>query len=211
VTTCAPSPLQAGFTLIEAMVALAVMALLLGIGIPRMSDWLLASRAGSAAAFYAEGFALARSQAVTHNSASRMVLTENARNGQMDWRVDICFPTPSVPCNAESGDWSTPSSAAGDDPELGAGYKSVLRAADGLPPSSVLAERLSPSGATDVYFTPLGWVDSTISPRLARIDLAPASGRPSAFPAVAVVLTLAGMASKCDPHAAPHDARGCPP
>jgi type IV fimbrial biogenesis protein FimT len=202
---------QAGFTLIEAMIALAVMALLLGIGIPRMSDWLLASRAASAAVFYAEGFALARSQAVTHNSASRLVLTENAKNGQMDWRVDICFPTPSVPCNGESGAWSTPASAAADDPEAGAGFKSVFRAADGLPPSSVLAQRLSPSGATDVYFTPIGWVDPAFSPRLARIDLAPTTGRTGAFPATAVVLTLAGMASKCDPKAAPHDARGCPP
>jgi type IV fimbrial biogenesis protein FimT len=200
-----------GYTLTEALVALAVTALLLGLGIPRMSDWLLASKAQAAAEFYAEGFTLARQQAVTHNSASRIVLTENASNGQMDWRVDICFPTSSVPCNGASGGWSTASSIASGDPEGAAGFKSVFRAAAALPASSVLAQTLTPAGATSAYFTPLGWVDTTISPRLVRIGLAPASGRAGAFRASAVVLTLGGIVSKCDPNATAHDSRGCPP
>jgi type IV fimbrial biogenesis protein FimT len=201
----------AGFTLTEALVALAVMALLLGLGIPRMSDWVLASKAAGAAEFYAEGFTLARQQAVTHNSASRIVMTENPANGQMDWQVDICFPTASAPCNDKGGVWSSTASVADGDPEGAAGFKSVFRGADALPASSVLAQTLSPSGATTAYFTPLGWVDTAASPRLARIGLAPASGRSGAFPASAVVLTLAGLATKCDPNAVAHDARGCPP
>jgi type IV fimbrial biogenesis protein FimT len=205
------APRSTGFTLTEALVALAVMGLLLGLGIPRMSNWLLASNAAAAAEFYAEGFTLARQQAVTHNSASRIVMTENPANGQMDWRVDICFPTGSVPCNDESGGWSTTSTVADNDPEGAAGFKSVFRGAGSLPASAVLAQTLSPSGATDAYFTPLGWVDTTFSPRLVRIGLAPTTDHAGAFPASAVVLTLAGIATKCDPKAAAHDSRGCPP
>jgi type IV fimbrial biogenesis protein FimT len=200
----------AGFTMIEALVALAILSTLIALGIPRMMDWVQANKAAAAAQFYAEGFTLARAQAVSHNSRSRLVLTENPTNGQMDWQVDICFTIES-PCDEENGSWSTPASAAGNDPKGEAGYKSVLRRADSLPDSSVLAHTLSPSGATDVYFTSLGWVDTNFSPRLTRIGLAPGAGLAGAFPPAAVVLTLAGIASKCDPNAAAQDSRRCPP
>lgn len=200
-----------GFTLIEAVVALAVMAVLLAVGIPSMSGWLQARKAAAAAAFYKEGFQLARAQAVGHNSASRLVLTENTVTGQMDWQVDICFPTPSTPCNDGSGSWSTTSAAAGADPDQAQGFRSVVRSADSLPSTSAMMLSLSPSGADAVYFTPLGWIDGSVSPRIGRIDLAPALGRQGAFRPLAVVLTLAGTASICDPRVAAQDSRGCPP
>jgi type IV fimbrial biogenesis protein FimT len=199
-----------GFTLIEAVVALAVMAVLMAVGIPSLSTWNQGRKAAAAAAFYKEGFQLARAQAVTHNSASRLVLTENTVNGQMNWQVDICFPTPSTPCNEDSGSWSTTSAAAGADPDKTKGYRSVSRSAEGLPATSNMMLTVADDGADAVYFTPLGWVDSTVSPRIARIDLAPALGRSGAFRPMAVVLTLAGTASVCDPKVASHDSRGCP-
>jgi type IV fimbrial biogenesis protein FimT len=201
----------AGFTLVEAVVALAIMAVLMAVGIPSLSGWLQARKAAAAASFYKEGFQLARAQAVTHNSASRLVLVENTTSGQMDWQVDICFPTPSTPCNEDSGSWSTASAAAGADPDQAHGFHSVLRSADGLPAANSLMLSLAPSGADSVYFTPLGWVDASISPRVRRIDLAPALGRSGAFRPQAVVVTLAGTASICDPGVAAHDSRGCPP
>lgn len=201
----------AGFTLIEAVVALAVMAVLMAVGIPSLSGWLQARKAAAAASFYKEGFQLARAQAVTHNSASRLVLIENATSGQMDWQVDICFPTPSTPCNEDSGSWSTTGAVAGADPDQAHGFRSVVRSADGLPATRTLMLSIAPSGADTVYFTPLGWVDASISPRVQRIDLAPALGRSGAFRPQAVVVTLAGTASICDPGVAAHDSRGCPP
>jgi type IV fimbrial biogenesis protein FimT len=200
-----------GFTLIEAVVALAVMAVLMAVGIPNLSTWNQGRKAAAAAAFYKEGFQMARSQAVTHNSASRLVLTENTVNGQMNWQVDICFPTPSTPCNEDSGSWSTATAAAGADPDQTHGFRSVARSADGLPPTSSMMLSVSPSGAEAVYFTALGWVDAGVSPRIQRIDMAPALGRTGAFRAQAVVVTLAGTASVCDPGVAAHDSRGCPP
>jgi type IV fimbrial biogenesis protein FimT len=206
-----PRAAAAGFTLVELLVALTILSLLLVVGVPRMSDWLLINKATGATEFYAEGFQLARAEAVKHNSASRILLTANAANGQFDWQVDICFPTVSVPCDAASGAWSTTAANATGDPEGAAGFKSVFRSAAGLPASSVLAQSLSPLDATGIYYTPLGWVDTAFSTRLTRITLAPASGRAGAFPTSAVVVTLAGVASKCNPNAVAHDSRGCPP
>jgi type IV fimbrial biogenesis protein FimT len=199
-----------GFTLIESVVVLVILAVLMAVGIPSMSSWVQARKAAGAAAFYKEGLQLARAQAVAHNSASRLVLSENTTSGQMDWRVDICFPTLSVPCNEDSGGWSTSAAVAAADRDQQHGFRSVARSADGLPPTSAMMLTPAPSGAVSVYFTPLGWVDASISPRLSRIDLAPALGRADAFKPLAVVLTLAGTASICDPALPRQDSRGCP-
>jgi type IV fimbrial biogenesis protein FimT len=199
-----------GFTLIEAVVALAVMAVLMAVGIPSLSTWNQSRKVVAAAGFYKEGFQMARAQAVTHNSASRLILIDNAVNGQMDWRVDICFPTLNTPCNENSDGWSSVSAAASADPDQLKGYRSVVRRADALPSTSAMMLTLSDGGADGVYFTPLGWVDSGISPRVTRIDLAPSLGHDGAFRQMAVVLTLAGTASICDPKVAAHDSRGCP-
>src|SRR4051812_5160191 len=80
-----------GFTLIELLVTLTIFAIMLAIGIPNASNWLLANRARGASEFYAEGFTLARRQAVSHNTFSRLSLTPNVNTGQMDWQVDLCF------------------------------------------------------------------------------------------------------------------------
>ncbi|MBC7456402.1 MAG: prepilin-type N-terminal cleavage/methylation domain-containing protein [Massilia sp.] len=201
---------QAGFTLTEALIALAIIGNLLALGIPNMSAWLQASRASAASEFYAEGFKLARAEALKHNSASRILLTENA-NGQMDWQVDLCFPSAALACGEETGAWSTQAASAALDPNGAAGFKSVFRAADGLPDSTTMARALSPPGATDVYFTSLGWVDTAFAPRLRRIDLSSAYGHAGAFAASAVVITLAGLTAKCEPNVAASDFRACPP
>lgn len=198
-----------GFTLIEALVALVILGSILAFGAPRMAAWVTATRANAAAQFYAEGFALARAQALSHNSASRLVLSENA-NGQLDWQVDICFPRPDTPCN-EDGAWSSTANPAERDPEGAAGFKSVLRRADALPGTDVLVQAVDPEDADSVYFTPVGWVDTTISPRIARIDMRPAERHGGEFRSASVVLTLAGIATKCHPGGDTADPHRCPP
>lgn len=207
VTPVAP---VAGFTLVEALIALAVFAVLLAIGVPRMADWVAGSKAGAATQFYAEGLALARAKALSHNSASRLVLTRNTESGQYDWRVDLCFPTPEAPCNAHAGNWSTPANAVKPEGTAGAGFTSVLRSAASLPTTSRMRITPGPDGATAVYFTPLGWVDARIEPNMMRIDLDPVDANAAPFRAASVVLTLGGIAAKCEPNMPANDSRRCP-
>lgn len=201
---------QAGFTLIEALVTMAVLAILLSFGVPRMGDWLSATRAGSAAGFYAEGYAMARTQALANNSQSRLVYIPVA-GGQPDWQVDICFRTVDTPCIGDD-DWSTTSAAAPGAPGAAVNFRSVRRSAAGLPAPTILNVAIGPSAASSVYFTPLGWVDTGRNPRATRIDLRPSTTRPGAFRAQAVVLTLAGVAVVCDPDPTivQGDSRWCP-
>ena len=200
---------SAGFTFIETALVLVVFGIVLAVGIPSMSNWMLTRKASDAAGFYKDGFIMARSQAVAHNSASRLVLIDNA-NGQMDWRVDICFPTRSVPCSDSSGAWSSTTAASADDPAGASGFRSMLRSAANLPPSNAMVSSVLPAGADEVYFTPMGWVNGNVSPRISRITLAPSARRNSAFAPLAVALTLGGVATICMPNAAEHTPKTCP-
>lgn len=201
-----------GFTLVEALIAMAVLAVMLAIGVPRMADWLSATRAAAAGGFYAEGMAVARSQALANNSASRLVLSRNSASGQYDWQVDVCFPNREAPCSNVAGAWSTLQEAVKPVQDAGAGVKSIVRYADGLPGTDRIAVTPGPDGATAVYFTQLGWVDTRVETRMMRIDVAPASsaGGVGGFRATSVVLTLGGVAASCNPAAAAGDSRRCP-
>lgn len=201
---------RAGFTLVEALIALAVFAVLLAVGMPRMADWAAGAKAAAATQFYAEGLGLARAKALSHNSASRLVLSRNTASGQYDWRVDLCFPTQEAPCNAEAGNWSTLANAVKPEGAAGAGFTSVQRSAGALPATGRMRITPGPDGASAVYFTPLGWVDTRIEPRMMRIDLDPVATGGAPFRAASVVLTLGGIAASCDPNAALNDSRRCP-
>ncbi|MES2263364.1 MAG: prepilin-type N-terminal cleavage/methylation domain-containing protein [Pseudomonadota bacterium] len=202
---------QGGTTLIELMIGLAIIAFMLSLGLPSMNNWLVTNKARSAGEFYADGFTMARRQALSHNASSRIVLTPNALSGQMNWQVDICFPVPGTPCNSSSGSWSTTAARASNDPEGAAGYTSIFRSADALSKSTILLPSVEPVGATTVYFTALGWVDTNFADRLTRIRLDPAARYNGAIPAVALAVTLAGIAVKCNPTIAAPDSRACPP
>jgi type IV fimbrial biogenesis protein FimT len=197
----------AGFTTVELLVAVTILALLLGVGVPAMSAWTQATKANAVAEFYAEGFRQARAEALRHNSNSRIMLTENA-NGRLNWQIDICYPV-AAPCTEISTNWSTTTTNATGDPEGANGFKSILRRADGLAGTSLLTHTIAPLGNTDSYYTPLGWIDPTIDGRVEAMVFTPVVA--NAFPSSAVVITLAGVATKCDPTmSATHDARKCP-
>jgi type IV fimbrial biogenesis protein FimT len=205
-----PPPRAGGFTLVEAAIVLAILGILAGVGIPSMSNWLLGRKAAAAAGYYADGFAFARNQAIGHNSASRVVLNDHPATGQLEWRVDLCYPNTDDACDDDSKGWSTANAAASGDPRGTAGDKSVTRSANGLPPAASVALKVGPSGANAAYFTALGWVDTRIAPQVGRITLSPKAERAGSFAPVAVSLTLAGIAMRCDPAVAAPDRRRCP-
>lgn len=203
-------PRQAGVTLLELMIGLGIMGFTLAIGVPSMAHWLQTNKAKAAAEFYADGLNTARRQALSHNARSRFVLTENAATGQYNWQVDVCFPQPDAACSATTGEWSSTTAPAADDPEGENGYRSVFRSADALPSSSVMAPVLAPAGAREIYFTELGWVDTGAEQRLNSIRLNPGSQFSGEVTPVSLVVTLSGMTAKCDPTRGAGDSRACP-
>lgn len=192
------SVLRRGYGLVEVMAVVVIMAVLMAIGIPRMQDWIQANKAASASEFYAEGVRTARAEAVRHNAVTRLVLSENSVSGQLDWTVDLCFPRAQVRCTNTTGAWSTAAAPSTNDPEGAKGYRSVQRSAATMLKSNLLQHAVLPLGASAVYFTALGWVDTAIPARLTQIDLKPVAGA-SDFPASAILITLAGNAVKCNP------------
>lgn len=204
---------EKGFTALEALVVVVILGILLAVGIPGMRGWLGGTTATGAAEFYAEGFRLARSQALANNSRSRLVFTENAGSGQLDWQVDVCFPVPDDGCGADSARWSTVDEPAPGPEDGNVETSSVFRSAAALPRTTALS--VAPdSEARSVYFTELGWVDGA-KPALMRFDLGPGSADAEhVFTPTAVVLTLAGAVVTCRPDlvgaAAAGDARRCP-
>ena len=199
-----------GFTLIESMVALAVLSITLAVGVPAMSGWIQASKARTAGGFYAEGLALARQQAMAHNASSRFLLVRNDGNGQYDWQVDLCFPTQADPCDADSAGWSATDAAAAADRDGTQGFLSVNRSAAALPKSEVMATTLAPLGTSAIYFNSTGWVDTNVDERMTSIRFAPANGFESTIRPAAIVIGLAGTATQCDPAVVAPDSRACP-
>jgi type IV fimbrial biogenesis protein FimT len=201
---------QPGFTLIELLVTITIFGVMLAIGIPNAGSWLLANRARSVSEFYAEGFGMARREAIAHNTASRISLTPNENNGQMDWQIDLCYVGADTQCLPGQDGWSTTDTPSANDPLGATGYRSVRRLAGGLPSGEVLPS-VQPEGSSQVYYTALGWVNTTFAERLTQLRLTPAGKYASEVPTVALNITLAGMAVKCDPTVTVHDSRACPP
>ena len=67
---------QRGFTLVELLVGLTLLAVLLGLGVPAMGTYLQNSKLASAAASYYSGLQIARTEAIRRNVRTEFVLTD---------------------------------------------------------------------------------------------------------------------------------------
>lgn len=78
--------LLTGFTLVELMVTIAVMAVLLGVAIPSFNEALLGSKLSSFANSLSSSALLARSEAIKRNAAVTLCVSSNGAScGTGDW------------------------------------------------------------------------------------------------------------------------------
>ena len=67
---------QRGFTIVELLVGLTLLAVLLGLGVPAMGTYLQNSKLASAASSYYSGLQMARTEAIRRNVRTEFVLTD---------------------------------------------------------------------------------------------------------------------------------------
>ena len=130
---------QTGFTLVELLITMTVVALVLGIGLPGLRDFIQNNRRAAKINELVASLTLARSEAVSRNLA-----------------VSMCPSTNGTACAAVAWDkgWIIFSDADRDG-TVDAGVDTVLKAVDGLNEMQVT----SPELAASLSYRPSGRID----------------------------------------------------
>jgi type IV fimbrial biogenesis protein FimT len=93
-----PASSQAGFNMIELMVALAIVALVMMFGVPSVSSWLRSSQIRNAAESIQNGLQLTRAEAVRRNTSVQFVFPSLAGGSDgSDWTVTCVTPSATCP------------------------------------------------------------------------------------------------------------------
>ena len=185
-----------GISLIEMMVALAISAFLLFLGVPAFSQFLQNTQIRNAAETTLAGLNLARAEAVRRNAAVRFQFVSNLTSGctistaalnnstALSWVVSLADPEGA--CDAAPSDTVAPQIVQ---------KKSALEGTRNVLVSTTSAPVLTFSG--------LGRVSGAV---LTRIDFSNASGVCEHIPpndgpmrCLAIVMTSGGQAKLCDP------------
>lgn len=196
---------QQGFTLLELMISIAILAIFLGIGIPAVSDWIQNRQVNVLAESIANALRLAQSEAVQRNVPVEMVLVTS----------DVIPPLiPSSATLAAGGLTKTDTApnwmvrVTGD--ITNAGFVQGKMALDG-------AENARFAGPAGVRFSPLGRVTASIAAN--GVATAPAGSlifqvvNPSVQSGLGTLrnvnVSTGGAVRICDPRAPIGDARAC--
>jgi type IV fimbrial biogenesis protein FimT len=205
------SPFESGITLIEVLTTLAVVSLVLGFGVPGMSDWIRNAQIRTTAEALQSGLQLARAEALTRNAPVRFQLVEgvgsacthSTRSGL--WVVSL--NDPAGKCDSVPADPPAPPAAADStDPyiiqaRLALEIQSAVTvtANQGLIVFNGLGQRTATNAA-------LGAVNVSVSN--------PAGGACMAeggtVRCLRVAVSTAGQIQLCDPSLAVGDPRSCP-
>jgi type IV fimbrial biogenesis protein FimT len=185
---------QRGFTIIEIMISLTVLAVLITLGAPGFADWIQAQRIRSSAEAITNGMQVARGEAIRQNLAVSLGLEPPTTA----WTV---CPSTVSPCDS-----TTPAGS----------FIQNKSAQEGSGSTNVSA---TPAGAILVTFSPLGNVidNPDGSARLTQVDVTPSdptecSAAGGSKRCLRVVVSPAGSIRMCDPTptiVAP-DPRVCP-
>jgi type IV fimbrial biogenesis protein FimT len=179
--TASPRERSAGFTLIELMIAVTLLAILLSVGLPSFQQMMRNYEVRVAAESVANGLQRARAEAVAKNARVQFVL-----GGGTSWTVD--YVTKPVLT----------------DPPLDA-----RASTDGSTNATLTAVAADLStAATTLTFNQLGQVvaNADTSPALARVNFAGSGASQN----LRVIIGAGGNARVCDPSLPSSNVRACP-
>lgn len=194
---------QAGLTLLELMIALAVAGFLMAMAVPSFSGWMAAARIRTSAESLLAGAQLARAEAIKRNALVRFQLTSTADNGCVlsasgnNWVISL--DDPSAACAA------APSSTAAP---------RIIQARSGNEGTSnvAVAGLAGTSAASLVRFNGLGQLVSPASGFSVQLSL-PAAGSCRAaggdLRCLQVRISASGQVQMCDPALPLDDPEAC--
>lgn len=91
---------QQGVTLVELMITVVIGAVLLALGVPAFSEWIVNTQNRTAAESLLNGLQLARTEAVRRNTEVRFTLTDTA--GRVAWNVGCVIATDDCPATIQT-------------------------------------------------------------------------------------------------------------
>lgn len=166
-----------GFTLIELMVTIAVLALLLMLTAPNISEWIHNSQIRTAAESIVSGLQTARNEAVRQNRNVEFRLTNPTTTGGTGWRIKL------------------PGTADTDNIQEAANSEGAR--------SAVVS--VTPNGSTTVTFTGLGRTPDTnknadASDLITRLEIDSSSLAADKSREMCIMITTGGQIRMCDPN-----------
>jgi type IV fimbrial biogenesis protein FimT len=192
-----------GFTIIELLVGITILAIVLGLGAPAMGSYLQNSKLGSAAANFHAGLQLARTEAIRRNIQTQFVMTDSALTG-----VD---PANTIGTLASGRSWMVRASQPAPLGFIQVDKKASSEGEGSVVAPSLVVQGTGPAGfAGIVAFNGFG---NTADNLPYRIDVSnPAAGLCAPAGPVrcrSITVTPGGQINSCDPAAPAGDSRAC--
>ncbi|MFA6903154.1 MAG: GspH/FimT family pseudopilin [Gallionellaceae bacterium] len=173
---------QQGFTLIELMIGIVILAILMAVAVPSFQSWMLNTQIRNAAESVQNGLQRARSEAVTRNTNVAFTLTSPL----------IIDPVTLVQWRNSSWQISRVSDGT------------VIEARASNEGSSKVSQTAFPLNANTITFNNLGGIVPNAA-SLTRIDFAAVGGLQN----MRVTIGVGGNVRMCDPSQSPPNPRAC--
>jgi type IV fimbrial biogenesis protein FimT len=174
-----------GFSLVELMIGMVIMAILMAVAVPSFQAWLLNVQIRNAAENIQLGLQRARAEAVARNTDVSFVLAPVAAQDQVSWTVQL------------PGGGGGPNGEPFDKNVASEGSKSVLRA-------------VLPVGATTVTFNNSGGlVVPGVNIASVALDVDPVLLPAAQSQDLVVTVSTLGTIRMCDPNVVSPNSRAC--